>query len=189
MKNGSLHDHLHKLQSSPLMSSWATRIKVALDDAKGIAKVSEIGHFVKHFVVDKMEHFSDLVEMGTLDYMDPEYTRHLNVQLTTKIDVYCFGVVLLEMLSGYKATDINGNEELQGYIAQNKICKVLDPKVSPPTPFERKAVAHFGSLALDCVCLNGPDRPLMTETVNSLQRALELDACVDPDPEECSLND
>ncbi|KAL0009552.1 hypothetical protein SO802_011054 [Lithocarpus litseifolius] len=36
MKNGNLQDHLHKLQSSPLMSSWATRIEVALDAAKGI---------------------------------------------------------------------------------------------------------------------------------------------------------
>ena len=79
MKNGSLHDHLHKLQSSPLMSSWATRIEVALDAAKGIAKVFEIGHFVKHFVVDEMEHFFDLVEMGALDYMVPEHTCHLTL--------------------------------------------------------------------------------------------------------------
>ena len=48
-------------------------------------------------------------------------------------------------------------------------------------------MAHVGSLALDCVSPNGPERPSMTEIVNSLQRA--LDACVDPDPEECSLND
>ena len=41
--------------------------------------MSEIGHFVKHFVVDKMEHFSNLVQMGALDYMDPEYTRHLTL--------------------------------------------------------------------------------------------------------------
>ena len=140
MKNGSLHDHLHKLQSSPLMLSWATRIKVALDAAKGIeylhvhavkpirhrnikssnilldamwtAKLSDFGH-VKPPVVDEVEHFSDLVEMGSLDYMDPGYKRHLNVQLTTKTDVYSFGVVLLEMLSGYRAININGNEELQ----------------------------------------------------------------------------
>ena len=52
---------------------------MALDVAKGIAKVFEIGHFVKHFVVDEMEHFFDLVEMGALDYMVPEYTRHLTL--------------------------------------------------------------------------------------------------------------
>ena len=35
MKNGTLHDHLHRLQSTPLMS-WAARIKAALDAARGI---------------------------------------------------------------------------------------------------------------------------------------------------------
>ena len=50
------------------------------------ANVSKISHFVKQFVVDEMEHFSDLVEMGALDYMDPEYTRqyvilHCTMQL------------------------------------------------------------------------------------------------------------
>ena len=50
-------------------------------------------------------------------------------------------------------------------------------------------MAYVGSLSLDCVSLNGPDCPSMTEIVNSLQRALELDACVDLDLEECSLND
>ena len=35
MENGTLHDHLHKLQNTPLIS-WAARIKVALDAAKGI---------------------------------------------------------------------------------------------------------------------------------------------------------
>ena len=35
MENGTLNDHLHKLQSTPLIS-WAARIKVALDAAKGI---------------------------------------------------------------------------------------------------------------------------------------------------------
>ena len=68
------------------------------------------------------------------------------------------------------------------YIAQDEIHRVLDPKVPSPTPFERKAVAHVGSLAMACVSLTGQDCPSMTDIVNSLQRT--LDACVDPDLEE-----
>ena len=68
------------------------------------------------------------------------------------------------------------------YIAQDEIHRVLDPKVPSPTPFERKAVAHVGSLAMACVSLIGQDCPSMTDIVNSLQRT--LDACVDPDLEE-----
>ena len=181
MENGTLHDHLHKLQSTPLMS-WATRIKVALDIARGIeylhvyaippiihrdikssnilldatltAKLSNFSLSVKVPMDDKSHQRYDLGVVGTRCYINPEYIWHQ--QLTTKSDVYSFGVVLLEMLSGYKAIHKNENglpqnvvDFLVPYIAQNEIHRVLDPKVPSPTPFERKAVAHVGSLAMD----------------------------------------
>ncbi|KAK6937983.1 Protein kinase domain [Dillenia turbinata] len=52
------------------------------------------------------------------------------------------------------------------------IHRVLDPNVPPPTPFEIEAVAYTGYLAVDCVMLEGRDRPSMTEIVNGLERAL-----------------
>ena len=66
------------------------------------------------------------------------------------------------MLSGYKAIHKNENglpwnvvDFLVPYIAQDEIHRVLDPKVLSPTLFERKAVAHVGSLAMACVSLKG----------------------------------
>ena len=206
MKNGTLNDHLHKLQSTPLMS-WAARIKVALDAARGIeylhvyavppiihrdikssnillddmwnAKVSDFGLSLMA-PMDEESHLS-LLGAGTVGYMDPEYYRLQ--QLTTKSDVYSFGVVLLEMLSGYKAIHKNENgvprnvvDFVVPYIAQDEIHRILDPKVPPPTPFEIEAVAYVGYLAMDCVNLEGRDRPSMTEIVNNLKRA--LDACL-----------
>ncbi|KAM4130618.1 hypothetical protein ACJW30_01G114500 [Castanea mollissima] len=206
LKNGTLNDHLHKLQSTPLMS-WAARIKVALDAARGIeylhvyavppiihrdikssnillddtwnAKVSDFGLSLMA-PVDEESHLS-LLGAGTVGYMDPEYYRLQ--QLTTKSDVYSFGVVLLEMLSGYKAIHRNENgvprnvvDFVVPYIAQDEIHRILDPKVPPPTPFEIEAVAYVGYLAVDCVNLEGRDRPSMTEIVNNLKRA--LDACL-----------
>ncbi|KAF6171096.1 hypothetical protein GIB67_020575 [Kingdonia uniflora] len=129
MSNGTLYDHLHKHdhEGSPLTMSWASRIRVALDAAKGIeylhryvipsiihrdikssnilldgswtAKVSDFGLSVIGPGID-MSHLS-LRAAGTVGYMDPEYYRLQ--QLTTKSDVYSFGVVLLELLSGLKA--------------------------------------------------------------------------------------
>ncbi|KAI3464372.1 hypothetical protein Pfo_021035 [Paulownia fortunei] len=132
MENGTLFDHLHKLPSSPLMS-WATRIKVALDAARGIeylheyavppvihrdikssnilldatwtAKVSDFGLSLMG-PQDDESHLS-LRAAGTMGYMDPEYYR-LQL-LTTKSDVYSFGIVLLELLSGCKAIHKNEN--------------------------------------------------------------------------------
>ncbi|XP_075644346.1 serine/threonine-protein kinase-like protein CCR4 [Castanea sativa] len=198
--------------------SWAARIKVALDAARGIeylhlyavppiihrgikssniildatltAKLSNFSLSVKAPMDDESHQWSDFAVVGTPGYINPEYLWHQ--QLTTKSDVYSFGVVLLKMLSGYKAIHKNENglprnvvDFLVPYIAQDEIHGVLDPKVPSPTPFERKAVADVGSLAMAYVSLKGQDRPSMTDIVNSLQRA--LDACVDPDLEECLL--
>lgn len=133
MNNGSLSDHLHKHQSSVFLNSWVSRIKVALDAARGIeylhqyatppiihrdikssnilldskwmAKVSDFGLSLMG-PEDEESHLS-LLAAGTVGYMDPEYYRLQH--LTTKSDVYSFGVVLLELLSGYKAIHKNEN--------------------------------------------------------------------------------
>ncbi|XP_030461465.1 serine/threonine-protein kinase-like protein CCR4 [Syzygium oleosum] len=132
MHNGTLHDHLHKFPDSPL-NSWAARLGVALDAARGIeylhvyasppvihrdikssnilldkswmAKVSDFGLSLMG-PEDDESHLS-LHAAGTLGYVDPEYYR-LQI-LTSKSDVYSFGVVLLELLSGYRAIHNNDN--------------------------------------------------------------------------------
>lgn len=208
MDNGTLFDHLHKLESSPLMS-WPRRIKVALDAARGIeylheyamprvihrdikssnilldvmwtAKVSDFGLSLRGPQDD--EAGLSLRAAGTMGYMDPEYYR-LQL-LSTKSDVYSFGIVLLELLSGCKAIHKNENgvprnvvDYVVPYIIQDEVHRVLDRKVPPPTPFEIEAVAYVGYLAADCVMPEGRDRPTMNDVVNSLDRALE--ACLAP---------
>lgn len=199
--NGTLHDHLHRLENSPL-TSWTARIKVALNAARGVeylheyavptvihrdikssnilldtngnAKVSDFGLSLLG-PQDDETHLS-LRAAGTVGYMDPEYYRLQ--QLTTKSDVYSFGVTMLELLSGYKAIHKNENgvprnvvDFVVPYIVQDEIHRVLDRRVPPPTPFEIEAVSYVGYLAADCTTLEGRDRPTMTEIVNNLERA------------------
>ncbi|RXH92456.1 hypothetical protein DVH24_033352 [Malus domestica] len=201
MNNGSLHDHLHKLPHSTLLS-WAKRIKVALDAARGIeylheyavppiihrdikssnillddtllVKVSDFGLSLMR-PEDEESHLS-LGAAGTFGYIDPEYYRLQH--LTTKSDVYSFGVVLLELLSGYNAIHRNENGMPRNivdfavpYIVSDKIHRILDPRIAAPTPFEIEAVAYVGYLAADCVSLQGCDRPSMTYIVSILETA------------------
>lgn len=124
MRNGSLHDHLFGSEGARL--SWPARQRIAVGTARGLAylhygaqpaiihrdikasnilldesfepKVADFG--LAKFAPEGMSHLSTMVA-GTLGYVAPEYA--LYGQLTDKSDVFSFGVVLLELLSGKKA--------------------------------------------------------------------------------------
>ncbi|CAM0914099.1 unnamed protein product [Alopecurus aequalis] len=135
MPRGSLQNHLFRRGSRFQPLSWNLRMKIAHTAAKGLAflhsdkakviyrdfktanilldgnydaKLSDFGLAKDGPTADK-SHVSTRV-MGTYGYAAPEYlaTGHL----TTKSDVFSFGVVLLEMLSGRRAVDnIRPNSE------------------------------------------------------------------------------
>ncbi|KAK9280811.1 hypothetical protein L1049_003700 [Liquidambar formosana] len=124
MKNGSVHDHL--FGSTERKLSWPIRHKIAIGTARGLAylhygaqptiihrdikasnilldekfepKVADFG--LAKFTPEGMTHLSTRVA-GTMGYVAPEYA--LYGQLTERSDVFSFGVVLLELLSGKKA--------------------------------------------------------------------------------------
>ncbi|CAN0892694.1 Probable LRR receptor-like serine/threonine-protein kinase RKF3 [Linum grandiflorum] len=127
MKNGSLHDHLFQSKSSMKKKlSWTIRQKVALGTARGIAYLHTGAHHaiihrdikahnilldetfeakVADFGLAKSNpegatHMSTRVA-GTWGYLAPEYAMYGRV--TDKSDVYSYGVLLLELLSGRKA--------------------------------------------------------------------------------------
>ncbi|KAI3813195.1 hypothetical protein L1987_17913 [Smallanthus sonchifolius] len=128
MPRGSLENHLFR-RSLPL--PWATRMKIALGAAKGLAflheeaerpviyrdfktsnilldadynsKLSDFG-LAKDGPEGDDTHVSTRV-MGTYGYAAPEYV--MTGHLTSKSDVYSFGVVLLEMITGRRSMDKN----------------------------------------------------------------------------------
>ncbi|GAB4840228.1 Proline-rich receptor-like protein kinase perk9 [Ancistrocladus abbreviatus] len=124
--NNTLYYHLHG-EGRPVMD-WATRLKIAVGAARGIAylhedchpriihrdikssnilldnnfeaRVSDFG--LAKIALDADTHISTRV-MGTFGYMAPEYAT--SGKLTEKSDVYSFGVVLLELITGRKPVD------------------------------------------------------------------------------------
>ncbi|BAT85390.1 hypothetical protein LR48_Vigan03g227200 [Vigna angularis] len=128
MENGSVYDHLFGSAKQKL--SWPIRQKIALGTARGLAylhygaqpsiihrdikasnilldrkfeaKVADFG--LAKFKPEGMTHMSTRVA-GTMGYVAPEYA--LYGQLTERSDVFSFGVVLLELLSGKRALEID----------------------------------------------------------------------------------
>ncbi|KAJ7556796.1 hypothetical protein O6H91_05G099100 [Diphasiastrum complanatum] len=134
--NGTLEYHLHGKQR-PVVE-WATRLKIAIGAARGLAYLHEDCHpriihrdikssnilldnnfeaQVSDFGLAKLAsdaytHVTTRV-MGTFGYLAPEYAS--SGKLTDKSDVYSFGVVLLELITGRRPVDTSqplGQESL-----------------------------------------------------------------------------
>ncbi|KAG6629079.1 hypothetical protein CIPAW_14G058900 [Carya illinoinensis] len=201
MSNGTLHDHLHNKnnveKSSSILNSWKMRIKIALDTARGIeylhnyavppiihrdikssnilldvnwvVRVSDFG--LSLILEPESEHETmSSKAVGTVGYMDLEY--YVLNDLTAKSDVYGFGVVLFELLTGKKAVFRNDQDNGTGPISL--VEHVLDRRVGLPEMNESKAVQLLAYTANCCVKLEGKERPSMSDIVSNLERALSL---------------
>ena len=98
--------------------------------------------------------------------------------MTAKSDVYGFGVVLLELLTGktaiFKSGDDGGSvvDFAVPHILSGEWVKILDPRIGPPDENEADAVELVTYTALHCVNLEGKDRPTIVEVVVNLESAL-----------------
>ncbi|KAH6829205.1 protein kinase 2B [Perilla frutescens var. hirtella] len=196
MHRGSLDNHLFRRRHQVL--PWATRIKVAVGAARALAflhnlevpiihrnikcsdilldddfntKLSDFG-LARDGPTGDMTHVSTRV-MGTYGYAAPEYlaTGHL----TTRCDVYGFGVVLVELISGLRVIDKNrphGEHYLmkwaKPYLGNNgKLSRIMDSRLEGRYP--HKAAYEVGKIALQCVSSDPSLRPAMAEVVAALE--------------------
>ncbi|CAN1846823.1 Probable serine/threonine-protein kinase PBL10 [Linum perenne] len=203
MPRGSLENHLFRRGSYFQPLSWNLRLKVAHGAAEGLAflhsseakviyrdfktsnilldskydaKLSDFG-LAKDGPTGDKSHVSTRI-MGTYGYAAPEYlaTGHL----TARSDVFSFGVVLLEMLSGRRAIDKNrpsGEHNLvewaKPYIGnKRKVFKILDNRLEGQYTME--VAFKAASLALRCISIEAKLRPSMEEVVRILEEIIEL---------------
>ncbi|KAI3811516.1 hypothetical protein L1987_21240 [Smallanthus sonchifolius] len=191
MENGSLWDLLHgPLKKKKL--DWDTRVQIALGAAQGLAylhhdcspriihrdvKSSNIlldrdfeAHLTDFGIAKSLctsKTFTSTYIMGTIGYIDPEYAR--TSRLTEKSDVYSYGIVLLELLTGRKAVDNESNLHhlILSKTANNTVMETVDPEISA-TCRDLGEVKKVFQLALLCTKRQPFERPTMHEVVQVL---------------------
>ncbi|OMO84335.1 hypothetical protein CCACVL1_10867 [Corchorus capsularis] len=171
-------EYLHNYAVPPIIHRDIKSSNILLD-ANWTARVSDFG--LSLMGPESDQEFMSTKAVGTVGYIDPEYYV-LNV-LTAKSDVYGLGVVLLELLTGKKAVfkieedgtgPIGVVEYASPRIMEGDLGAVVDRRVGVPEIHEAEAVELMAYTALQCVNLEGKERPNMTDIVASLEKALSL---------------
>jgi serine/threonine protein kinase len=135
------------------------------------AKLSDFG-LAKDGPRGDQTHVSTRV-MGTYGYAAPEYV--MTGHLTSRSDVYGFGVLLLEMLLGKRAMDKsracrehNLVEWARPLLNHNKkLLRIIDPRMDGQ--YGTKALMKVAGLAYQCLSQNPKGRPLMNHVVEVLE--------------------
>lgn len=200
IENGNLSQHLRGSEREPL--PWSTRVQIALDSARGLEYIHEhtvpvyIHRDIKsaNILIDKNFHgkvadfgLTKLTEVGssslptrlvgTFGYMPPEYAQYGDV--SPKIDVYAFGVVLYELISAKDAivkengsgTETKGlvglfEEVLNKSDPMEDLAKLVDPRLGENYPID--SVRKLAQLAKACTHENPQLRPSMRSIVVAL---------------------
>ncbi|GMY33468.1 receptor-like serine/threonine-protein kinase At1g78530 [Fagus crenata] len=197
MPNGSLDTFLHGGAMNKKHLDWPSRYKIAVGAARGLSYLHHdcIPHIIhrdiksSNILLDKnmeaqvsdfglatlMEpdktHVSTFVA-GTFGYLAPEYFD--TGRATAKGDVYSYGVVLLELLTGKKPTDEAFIEEgsklvtwVKAVVHEKKEVYVLDSRLENCPKDE---INNVFSIALMCLEPEPSKRPTMAEVVKMLEK-------------------
>ncbi|KAF7116362.1 hypothetical protein RHSIM_RhsimUnG0031300 [Rhododendron simsii] len=203
--NKTMEYHLHG-KGQPTMD-WATRLRIAMGSAKGLAYLHEDCHpkiihrdikaanilldynyeaMVADFGLAKLSsdnytHVSTRV-MGTFGYLAPEYAS--SGKLSEKSDVFSFGVMLLELITGRQPIDLT-NKTMEDSLVDwarpllsratedGNYDELVDPQLENNyVPLE---MARVVSCAAASIRHSARRRPKMSQIVRALEGNSSLD--------------
>ncbi|KAL9226814.1 hypothetical protein vseg_002583 [Gypsophila vaccaria] len=214
--NNTLDFHLHGKQE--LVMDWPTRLRIAIGSAKGLAylhedcspsiihrdikaanilldfnfeaKVSDFGLAkICSSTNPSVTHITTRV-VGTFGYLAPEYAS--SGKVTDKSDVYSYGVVLLELITGHTPVSNFGPATsgslvnwarplLAQAIADRNFDNLADPRLQ--NNYNVDEMISMVSCAAACVRLSSWRRPRMSQVIRALEGNLspsELDSGIKP---------
>ncbi|KAG9441396.1 hypothetical protein H6P81_017250 [Aristolochia fimbriata] len=197
MPFGSLEDHLHDLPSGKNHLDWNTRMKIAAGVAKGLEFLHDktnppvIFRALKSSNILLGEDYNPKLSdfgiatlgpigarsvsrrvIGTQGYCAPEYL--LSGELSLKSDIYNFGVVLLEIITGRKAFDNSEDAVAPSLVAwarplfedQRRLEQMADPVLQGQYP--KKGFLQAVAVAAVCLQEQPAARPAIADVVTAL---------------------
>ncbi|KAJ4710132.1 Receptor protein kinase [Melia azedarach] len=208
MPQGTLSRHLFNWKEGGLRPlEWTRRLIIALDVARGVeylhglahqsfihrdlkpsnillgddmrAKVSDFG--LVRLVPDNGNHSIETRVAGTFGYLAPEYV--VTGRVTTKVDVFSFGVILMELITGKKAIDttVSDPEDIvhlttwfrRMYTNNDTFQEAIDPAIELNEE-TLTSVSKVAELAGHCCASESYQRPDMCYVVNILSSIAEV---------------
>lgn len=195
VSNGTLSHHIHDEPDIDRLS-WENRLRIAAEVAGALAYlhsyastaifhrdikssnillnenykavISDFG--ISRSVSLDRTHLTTCVG-GTFGYLDPEYFQ--SGQLNDRSDVYAFGVVLAEILTGQKPVSSAKDElglaiRFRSAVKQDCLFEILEQVVAEEG--QKKEILAVANLAKRCLTLNARKRPSMKEVAAQLDQ-------------------
>ncbi|GJY70839.1 probable LRR receptor-like serine/threonine-protein kinase [Tanacetum coccineum] len=204
--NNSLARALFGKENQRLNLDWATRQKICIQVARGLAylheesvlkivhrdikatnvlldkdlnaKISDFG--LARLDEEENTHISTRIA-GTIGYMAPEYA--MRGYLTDKADVYSFGIVALEIVSGKSNTNYRPKEEFVylldwAYVLQEQgnLLELVDPSLG--SHYSKEEAMRMLNIALICSNPSPTLRPAMSKVVSMLEGKIPVQTAV-----------
>lgn len=143
------------------------------------AKISDFG-LARLFVLDQSQEASTRNVGGTFGYMAPEYA--VRGHFSTKSDVFSFGVLVLEIVSGQKRSSFSTGEateeDLLSYAWKSwrngTAFNLVDPTLREGSTNEIMRCIHIGLLCVQEMVANRPTMALVVSMLNSHSTTLEI---------------
>ncbi|GJM94241.1 hypothetical protein PR202_ga10871 [Eleusine coracana subsp. coracana] len=174
--NNTLHFHLH---GHPRIIHRDIKSSNILLDNNFEAKVADFG--LARLALDAVTHVTTRV-MGTFGYMAPEYAS--SGKLTERSDVFSFGVVLLEIITGRRPVDASrppGNESLVEWarpllsraVDTGHLEGLIDPQLEKN--FNELEMFRMIEAAAACIRHSASRRPRMSQVMRVLDSLADID--------------
>nr|KJB19960.1 hypothetical protein B456_003G126000 [Gossypium raimondii] len=207
MKNGSLDNFLFTTEEhSGKMLSWEYRYNVALGTARGItylheecrdcivhcdikpenilldenfnAKVSDFG--LAKLINPKDHRYRTLTSVrGTRGYLAPEWLA--NLPITSKSDVYSYGMVLLEIVSGRRNFDVSADTNRKKFsvwayeeFEKGNIEGIVDKKLRSKD-VDMEQITRAIQVSFWCIQEQPSHRPMMGKVVQMLEGITDIE--------------